>query len=368
MKIFIYFDNPKEIRKSKVNFSNHNVNFTMRLSRIIVTAIPFVAGITQAFASTPNSDVYQVRSNEKRSLDNIYDDIVKITSSVEKRSDSSIEMIEGILKKVNNSGIITDLIDEIANSKDQQNTLVYLATNFIKNGGGKIKGININFNISEVLDSVIKSGIINSTLDGLLLDTDNRAILADRTGHVLSKYAYTSKILYDLGDGKKLTVENIADTVRHYKTKNPKYQYLNQGKQTILSARADQYSGSAKTFFNNIANTILQSELVGQSTDDFMIALNRSGIVPSIAMSLVKDTKAVEMLTYIIGKLYDNGSFDNLDLNKYFEKAKKKNILSDGAQMVLTDPTYSPPLADIFKRMENNGVFKDVELNLWGPN
>lgn len=49
-----------------------------------------------------------------------------------------------------------------------------------------------------------------------------------------------------------------------------------------------------------------------------------------------------------------------------FKMQKKKNILSDGAQTVLTDPTYSPALAKLFQQMENNGVFADIQKNLYG--
>lgn len=338
----------------------------MRLSRIILTCMPLMTGLTQAI--TPNSEVYEVSSKEERSLEDIYEDFLLIVNShVNKRSDSSrVDQLEQILIKVNESGIIMDVLNEIAGSKAEQNTLVNLTTDMIKNGGGSFDGFQIDLNKTNILDAVKKSGIINSTLDGLLLNDQNREILGDRTGHVLSKYAYVSKILSDLGNGQKLTVDYIADTVKHFKTKNPKYQYMNEGKQVILGARADEYSGSAQTFFNNLINTVVSSDLVAGSAEDFLIALNRTGIAVSIAMQVVETPKIAEMGTYIIGQLYANGVFDNLDTNKYFQEAKKKNILSDGLQMVLTDPTYSPALAKIFKQMEDNGVFADIQKNLYG--
>ncbi|CAG87835.2 DEHA2E06820p [Debaryomyces hansenii CBS767] len=338
----------------------------MRLSRIILTCIPFISGLTKAIAS--NSDVYQVDTKEERSLEDIYEDLVSIVDShVDKRSDSSrVEQLEKILLQVNESGIIMDVLNEIAGSKAQQNTLVNMTTDMINNGGGSFDGIQIDLNTTNILNAVKKSGIINSTLDGLLLNDENREILGDRTGHVLSKYAYVSKILADIGNGQKPTVEYIANTVKHFKTKNPKYQYMNEGKQVVLSARDDEYSGSAQAFLNNLINTVVSSDLVSGSAEDFLIALNRTGIAVSIAMEVVKTPKITEMGTYIIGQLYANGVFDNLDTNKYFQDAKKKNILSDGAQTVLTDPTYSPALAKLFQQMENNGVFADIQKNLYG--
>ncbi|CUM46542.1 uncharacterized protein AC631_03774 [Debaryomyces fabryi] len=338
----------------------------MRLSRIILTCMPLMPGLTQAI--TPNSEVYEVDNKEERSLEDIYEDFLLIVDSqVNKRSDSSrVDQLEQILLKVNESGIIMDVLNEIAGSKAEQNTLVNMTTDMIKNGGGSFDGIQIEFNKTNILNAVKSSGIINSTLDGLLLNDQNREILADRTGHVLSKYAYVSKILADIGNGQEPTVEYIANTVKHYKTKNPKYQYMNEGKQIILGARADDYSGSAQTFLNNLINTVVSSDLVSGSAEDFLIALNRTGIAVSIAMQVVETPKITEMGTYIIGQLYANGVFDNLDTNKYFQEAKKKNILSDSLQKVLTDPTYSPALAKIFKQMEDNGVFVDIQKNLYG--
>lgn len=338
----------------------------MRLSRIILTCMPLMPGLTQAI--TPNSEVYEVDNKEERSLEDIYEDFLLIVDSqVNKRSDSSrVDQLEQILLKVNESGIIMDVLNEIAGSKAEQNTLVNMTTDMIKNGGGSFDGIQIEFNKTNIINAVKSSGIINSTLDGLLLNDQNREILADRTGHVLSKYAYVSKILADIGNGQEPTVEYIANTVKHYKTKNPKYQYMNEGKQIILGARADDYSGSAQTFLNNLINTVVSSDLVSGSAEDFLIALNRTGIAVSIAMQVVETPKITEMGTYIIGQLYANGVFDNLDTNKYFQEAKKKNILSDSLQKVLTDPTYSPALAKIFKQMEDNGVFVDIQKNLYG--
>ena len=162
----------------------------MRLSRIILTCMPLMPGLTQAI--TPNSEVYEVDNKEERSLEDIYEDFLLIVDSqVNKRSDSSrVDQLEQILLKVNESGIIMDVLNEIAGSKAEQNTLVNMTTDMIKNGGGSFDGIQIEFNKTNILNAVKSSGIINSTLDGLLLNDQNREILADRTGHVLSKYAY----------------------------------------------------------------------------------------------------------------------------------------------------------------------------------
>lgn len=339
----------------------------MRLSRIIFTCIPLVAGLAQAVTS-PISEEFVVETRQEKTLDDLFEDFMKLADHhLDKRSDDSkVDQLESLILQVNESGIIMDVLNQIADSKTQQNTLVNLTTNMIKNGGSSFDGIKIDFNITELLDATISSGIINSTLDGLLLNDQNREIIGDRTGHVLSKYAYVSKILADIGNGQEPTVEYIADTVQNFKTKNPKYQYMNEGKQVVLSTR-DDYSGSAQSFLNNLLNTIVSSKLVSGSIEDFLVALNRSGVAVSIAMEVVETPKITEMATYIIGQLYYNGVFDNLDTNKYFQDAKKKNILSDGAQMILTDPTYSPALAKLMKQMQDNDVYEDIRKNLYGP-
>lgn len=310
-------------------------------------------------------------------LAQLYQHLTDLTEEhfVEKRDDSSASTLTQVLSQVQSSGVITSVLEEIANSPTQINNLASLAESLIKNGGGVVGGLNISLNVSSLLKTVEDSGLIFSTLDGLMFNVTNRNFLADRLGVLLKRNPWVAQLLTDLGAGKALTVAHIADLVQNFTSKASNWDEMLQqtesvtSKSVVFGARDDssgQYAGSAQEFLNNLINTVASSTLASQSIGDILQAVNDSAIVVPIVVDVLNSTSILRMVGSLVGKLYNAGTFDSIDLNSYYQLAKKNSLLTNAIQIALTDPTYSPPLARIFQRMEINGAFQQTQWNLHG--
>ncbi|CCE83734.1 Piso0_004320 [Millerozyma farinosa CBS 7064] len=312
-------------------------------------------------------DIFEIWQNEDRSPEQLADDLTALLGSIEKRDNSRVDQLTSILQTVNRSGVIFDILHEIAGSRVEQDNLINATTTLLNTGSAMFGSYNISLNTSNILNKVMSSGLIQSVADGLLLNEKNRVALTVNVGEILRTNAGMTQLLIDLGHGHDLTVDFVADRLLNTKTKNPKYQHLNEGKQTVLQKRDGNYSGSADKFFNNLIQTILQSNLVSESTDDILQALNNSGIIVPIVLRTLNDTAIANMGKYMLTQLYYDGAFDGLDLNKYFKQVKENHALTNGVEYILTDPTYSPALAAVFKQMDDAGVYRDVQTNIYGP-
>lgn len=290
-----------------------------------------------------------------------------------KRDDLTVQQIEGIISQVNDSGFIISALDVLAASESQQDSIVNAVAGFIRNGSNPLAGFNVSLNVLEVMDQVLKSGLINSTADTLLKNDQNRNLLASRAGQFLSSEIWVSVVLRDLANGHKLTTKWIADTARSFK---PYRRDGNNNKlanlQAVLKAAvskddsSDQYAGSAQKFFNNFINAALDSSLVNDSLDDILQALNNTGIISSVVLQVINDTSILKMAGNIILKLYDTGVLDNINLQYYFDQAKKKGYLADGVGFLFTDPNYSPYVGKLFQTLDSNDVFKNIQYGIYG--
>lgn len=332
----------------------------MRLS-FVMTAV-LVLSTTLAFQVVPNSDMLQVAP-----LDDLYLRLQDITDDHVYRRDEDSSTIASLLGAVNNSGILIDILHEVASSETQMNNLVDTLVGVIQNRSLSGLGLNISINTSEILDKVLDLGIVNNTLDLLLLDVDNRNYLADNLGGSLARQVWVAQLLTDLGNGAELSIDHIADVIKNTKSKASNYDEINPY-QTTFGKRADEneYAGLASEFLNNIVNTVLNSQLALTSIDSIIKGLDDSGIITATVLQVLNDTAIKDMVLYIAVRVYESGVLDDLDLDHYYEWAKKKDYLSDAVQLVLTEPTYSPPLARIFQRMEMNGVFQQIQWNMYG--
>lgn len=308
-------------------------------------------------------------------FDEVYDKLEYFSQGFQnfKRDDLTVQQIEGIISQVNDSGLIISALDMLAASESQQDAIVNTVAGFIRNGSNPLAGFNVSLNVLEVKDQVLRSGLINSTADDLLKNDQNRNFLASRAGQFLSSEIWVSVILRDIGNGHKLSTKWIADTARTFKphrrdSSNNKDAHI----QSVLKAAhsaddsSDQYAGSAQRFFNNFINAALDSSLVNESLDDILQALNNTGIVSSVVLQVLNDDSILKMAGNIVLKLYDTGVLDNINLQYYFEQAKKKGVLANGVGFAFTDPNYSPYVGKLFQTMDNNDVFKNVQYGIYG--
>ena len=333
-----------------------------------------------------------------------------LSSDFDKRDDSQIAQFTALFKAFGSSSLIPDIIEDITSSETKMQNLANITTGLvgaIEGGNATFEGINIKLNFTEILNSVLSSGLIQSTATGLLLNNTNNAILADYVGGILGNpdNVWIGWLLMGLGEGHALTVPYLADLIVNSTSKantntteqsqikgvnfkqednvvfdkkevengDKIFDSLDDYLSNVLNARDDnsnnddnQYAGSFNTFLGNIINTVASSSLVGGSVDDIIIALNNSGIVVPLVMEIIENANLGSLTKIVVGTLYKSGLLDNISINPYYQYAKKQGILSDSLQYILTDPTYSPGLATLFKRMDDSGAYQRLQDNMYG--
>lgn len=305
------------------------------------------------------------------------------------------DTLNSLVLAVYDSGILTDTLYEIASDDTQINTLINLTSSLLKGDSAlssiDFGGLNISINTTDLLGQVMDSGIIASTASYLLINETNRDYLADFTGGLLGKNVWVAKLLNELGAGKDLTIDLIADLIKNTPNLNPKYnssapeanekvvntfkrddlEWLDEVfKATDLSDFLDivlkDNEGSAQQFFGNLINGIFESSFFSTTLTSVLNSVNDTGIAGPLIMEIAQNSTILSMFPKLAAGLYNNGAL-NIDLNKYYEQAKREAILSDALQSLLTNPTWEPPVGKLLMRMENNGVFKDIQVALYGP-
>lgn len=288
-----------------------------------------------------------------------------------KRDENST--LDALVVNLYNSGLITDVLYEISSDDTQISTLVNLTTNLLNGETVNFDNFDISLNFTAIMDAVLESKLIQSAATYLLMNDTNNKILADTLGGQLVRNVWVGQILNNLGAGQDLTIDMLANTIKNTPNLNPKYN-SSASKQIVLNLRdailldeRDDNNGSASEFLNNLVNGVLQSSLVSTSLNSVVNSISRTGIAGPLIMDVLQNTTITSMIPKLVVGLYNNGVL-NFDTNKYYQDAKKTGILSDGLQWLLTNPTWEPPLARLLHRMENNGVYKDLEDGLFGPN
>ncbi|ODV65044.1 hypothetical protein HYPBUDRAFT_153947 [Hyphopichia burtonii NRRL Y-1933] len=340
----------------------------MKAFGILITWFLVISSVF-AYTSIPTTDTFDIPEeyddNPYSMLDEIMQQILWMTdSSFEKRDQTST--IADLLQSVNQSGIIIDLLHEIAGSQALIDNIANATIDILRNGIHLNSTLKIDINSTELMRRVIKSGVINSTLDVLFFNVPYRNFLSDCLGDMLARNPWVAKLLVELGNGKDLTVPFLANLIENTTSKASNWdQVRNQGKTVKINTRDDN-EGTAKEFFQNIVSHVLNSRLAETSIDTILEAVNQSQIVPYLVLQVINDTEIKGMALELVSKVYNSGVLNDIDTNKYYSDAKKENVLSTGVQVALTDPVYAPPLARILQRMELRGIFQQVQWNLYG--
>lgn len=328
------------------------------------------AGISLVLADTiisSNEILNQIDTFDNPAYEQVVDDIKFMSddSIFHKRDESGF--LESVLNTVYSSGVIQDVLYEIAGDQDQIDSLVNITTSLIKTGIATIPTLNISINSSNIASTVVDSGIVATTAEYLLMNDTNRDYVAEFAGNLLASNIWIPQLLNELGAGKKLSVDLIVDLINNTPNKNPKYNssISEEQKQVILSTRAED---SALDFLNNVISGVLKSEFFTASLSTVFDSLNSSGIVGPLAMSLLRNDTMLSIVPKVISGLYHNGVFDDVDLNAPFTYVKEKHLLSTGIQYLFTSPKWDPPIAKLFKHMQEEGYMKDIEDGLYGPN
>ncbi|EAZ63400.2 hypothetical protein PICST_37565 [Scheffersomyces stipitis CBS 6054] len=347
----------------------------MKFSTVLSVALP-VLGVAAGSVEQATSDLFEL-PNIEDTLQSYIDGFLEGTQDMlSKRADenATVDTIANILVEVNKSGVIFQVLDEIANSPQQIDNLANIILNLtssvsnLDSLGLSFTGIDLSgLNITEIIDQLLDSGLVWQTLDEIFKQEFWRNRIAASVGNLLGSpdNVYIPKILVDLGAGQKLTVEYLAKVVN---TKSKASNANSNSKYVVFGERDEggQYAGSLNTFVSNVVNQIIGSSALGSGLDVIFAALKKADIVTPIVVNFLEDKAVGQMVYTLVGDLYRGGLFDNLDLDYYYSKLKKDGTLSMLIQVALTDETYSPGLALILKQMEDSGVFAQIRANLYG--
>lgn len=293
------------------------------------------------------------------------DELEKHNSDDIGKRDTLEDTLTEILTNVKNSHVVEDILLEISGSKQQIDNLsrgIYSALVNLMTGGSPLGLLNISIDTSTLLDTVMSSGIIPSVADDLLLNDKNRENLTYHVGDLLTQRPYIAETINNIGHGQDLTFDMIFNTARHFESKAPQ---LQDNRTTFLKRADNDYLGTFGTFVSNIISSATQGEFFNETLSSVLGAVKRSGIVTPIVLTAVQ-RPVMNMVGRILSNLYDYGVFDGIPLNDYFQTAKKNHLLADGTQDLLTSPKYSPPVAKLFKQLEDQGTLENVRRSLYG--
>ncbi|EGW35304.1 uncharacterized protein SPAPADRAFT_58525 [Spathaspora passalidarum NRRL Y-27907] len=195
--------------------------------------------------------------------------------------------IEEALKAFNSSGILWTLLDSLANHPNRVDTVANFTYNFLKGRKITIKAgslINSLGNVSSIIDvpailnAVIDSGIVQSLLDGILLDKSFQPKLVNIEYNLIMSQKDTLKYLF-----QELLQKREVEEDWYIK-------------------RADN-DGTLVEFFENAAATLFNSPSVGEFARDTLNALNDTGFLVYTVKRFIGNEKYLNMTGALISSV-----------------------------------------------------------------
>lgn len=278
------------------------------------------------------------------------------------KRDTLEDVLTGVLTSVKDSQVVEKILYEIAGSKTQIDNLSKYVYVLAARASSSNSSLSISLNMTEILNTVLESGVIQGTADSLLLNDANRENLTTNVGDLLVQRPYIPQIVNNLGAGDDLTWDMIFNTVRNFQSKAPEL----QDNETTYSKRADDYLGSLNSFINNLIGAAASGGSIDDILSSVLGAVNASGIVTPIVLTVVQ-RPIINMVGRILSNLYDYGVLDSIPISDLFNNAKKTHVLANGLQQLLTSERYSPGVAKLFQQLEDLGDLEKVRASLWGP-
>lgn len=337
--------------------------FIFSLITTFVAAVPLVSPSSEVFdigtmfdevidAGLYSDDNLNLFDYLDSSMDELHDLLVQDAYGLNKRSEATVA---SILELVNKSGVIWDLLDLIAGHPTRIEFIANTTAQLISSlGGGSIDisqlgEVAAGLNITEIFNIVKDSGLVTSILDGVLLDEDFRPVLVKLIERVV--YAGEPLLKY---------VINV---------------YLQK---RALEKRADN-SGSLETFVGNIISTVLSSNLFTGIINDTVNALNDTGIAVYVIKRFIADESYQNMTADLLKDIYNTGVIDigkassSLNITSIVGSAldNPTQIVSLVGKLLSGDldllglGKYAGAIKQIIKDLENDGLFANLNSNLW---
>lgn len=287
------------------------------------------------------------------------------------KRDSALEaQLEAAILMVNNSGIIWDILDAVADNPTRIQSLSNLTTTFLKNQNISISvsslllsssSLSSKVNLTGLITAVEQSGLVTSILDGILLDTNFRPHLVELIYSVV--WSQRDILLYLFAMLQKRDGMIVEDDLYE-----------------LLGKRADDNSGSLLAFANNAIGTILSSPLVASVTADFLNALNDTGVAVYTIQRFLSTESYLNMTGYLIKNILSSSSVQistgGLNLTSLVDIAlsNPKQVASlvgslldgDTSQFLGYLGKYASAVGSIIKDLEKTGLFAQLNSYIFG--
>lgn len=295
----------------------------------------------------------------------------------EKRDANTEQTIEGILKAVNNSGVIWTLLDSVADDPSHIEYIGNLTSSFLKNYNITLNiadlllessSLTENLNITGLLSAVENSGLITSLLDGILLDENFRPRLVDLIDRlVLSQKNVLLYIFAGVLSKRDLMADGeLVNVLLKRATSND-----------------DSYSGSLGSFLNNAASTVLSSSLVSNAAADVLNALNDTGFLVYATKRFLSSDSYINMTVALVNDIVSSSSVtidtSGLNITELISGTlgNPKKIAALVGSLLSGDSSqtsqlsnylgrYSGALSQILQDLEKKGLFAELNSYIFG--
>lgn len=295
----------------------------------------------------------------------------------EKRDANTEQTIEGILKAVNNSGVIWTLLDSVADDPSRIEYIGNLTSSFLKNYNITLNiadllressSLTENLNITGLLSAVENSGLITSLLDGILLDENFRPRLVDLIDRlVLSQKNVLLYIFAGVLSKRDLMADGeLVNVLLKRATSND-----------------DSYSGSLGSFLNNAASTVLSSSLVSNAVADVLNALNDTGFLVYATKRFLSSDSYINMTVALVNDIVSSSSVtidtSGLNITELISGTlgNPKEIAALVGSLLSGDSSqtsqlsnylgrYSGALSQILQDLEKKGLFAELNSYIFG--
>ncbi|KAL6453465.1 PGA45 Predicted GPI-anchored protein 45 [Candida maltosa Xu316] len=298
-------------------------------------------------------------------------DVFNSNSDLSKRDDQTEQTIESLLNAVNSSGIIWEVLDAVADSPSRIEYLSNLTTSLLKGRNITIKPADLlsessdltkNLNISGILAAVENSGLVTSLLDGLLLDTNFRPHLVDLIDRIV--LSQKNVLLYIFAVYLSKRDSEFAETDLFELMKRADNQYAGS-----LGTFATNAIGSivSSPLVANIAADVLNAlndtgfavyfvqRFISTESYINMTGTLLSDIISSVSINI--DTTGFNASSLVTGALGDP---------KAIASFVGSLLSGDTSQLQGYVGKYAGAIGDILQDLEKKGLFAELNSYIFG--
>lgn len=264
----------------------------MKLSPLSTTALLLAAINVTAMSILPSGSSMDIFNELPKIVDwNDHTDMLYELGSLNRKRDTA-PTIEYILNAVNRSGLIFDVLDQIAYEPERIELVANLTGKLLGNNtlsslGYILKDTSLNYSL--IYESVQDSGVVESLLDGILLDADYRPNLVKLVTRVLN-------------GSKNIVLYVVKDIFKK-------------------SKREDSVKKSTiEVLVGNTLAAILSSDLVSHVADEALVALNNT-----------------QFLTYTVKKFIANEGYQNMTAQIGIDLIRNGDLKLDSRVLNMTN-------------------------------